>query len=204
MIIFLDMDDVLVHLNVKIAEALGLTEEQLYEKWPPGVYQANDAFGCKSEEIWGRAKEDPEFWSHAPAYPWSHEIWKKCNSLAETFILTAPIHSAPELVPTCLSGKIKWIHQFTGSERFDHYVMTRRKDLCAKPNCLLIDDREVNCNAFVKAGGKALLFPAIGNRLHQHRKEAYAYILPQLEQIVAEMKMEEMSTVLEAEAWDGL
>ena len=198
MYLYIDMDDVLVHLNVKIAESLGMSTDEMYSKWKRGAYDASAAFGVSSEEIWSIAFREKDFWGDLPAYSWAKDLWNTCNNLGPSYILTAPIYSVPELVPICLSGKIKWLHRFTDNPKFENYVITRHKSHCAKWNHILIDDREKNINEFEAAGGVGVLFPAIGNKLHEHRKEAYSYILPELHEKVDKIKKQEAANILEA------
>ncbi len=197
--IYVDMDDVVVHLNVKIAEALGMTVDEMYAKWKPRCYTASEAFGVTSADIWKIAFKEKDFWGDLPEYPWAKLLWQTCNELAPTAFLSAPIYSVPELVPVCVSGKTRWMQRFTGNPKFEAYHLTRFKSDCARWDRILIDDREMNIKEFEAEGGVGILFPAIGNHLHAHREDPFNYILAELHEKVNKIKGHTAS-ILDAEA----
>jgi hypothetical protein len=189
--IYVDLDGVLVFLDAGIAECLGMTMDEMYSKWTKGIYSVSAGLNIPSIDIWkaaGKRSEDKNFWAELPEYPWAKELWEKCNDLADTAILTAPIWSCPELVPACLSGKGMWMQKFTGNPKFDKYHITQAKQDCARWDRILIDDREENIAKFTEAGGKGILFPYHGNRLHHLKDNPLPVVFEELDRMINEIK----------------
>lgn len=180
--IFLDLDGVIVDYVPSMALFFGVPVDELYKRWTPGVYEICHALG-KDKNIWSEVWDAPEtIWSEMPEFPWARELFNKCNETAETFILTSPINSG-----TCVSGKVKWIHTFAGRE-YRNYILTHFKFNCARWDHILIDDREDNINFWEAEGGKGILFPNHGNRLHPAKTDPMSYFIPELSRIVDQIK----------------
>lgn len=185
--VYLDMDGVLVDYIHPLLTVFNMTKEELLARWRPGVYEVSKALGMDYDKVWSTVKGlDESFWVNMPEYPWTRELWKKCNGLGETRILSAPLNCGASA-----SGKIKWLHAFTGDENFYGYHLTYYKEDCARWNHLLIDDKEENCDKFIAAGGRAILFPAYWNRLHKHWQNPYEHIETQIDLHVDEIKFAE-------------
>lgn len=184
--IYLDMDDVIVNYAYNVATHFGITMDELYQRWPVGVYQIYHAIGKPDEDVWNTIRrQPPEFWGTMPEFPWSRELFDLSNSLAETWILTSPINSW-----TCAGGKVQWLHKFAG-EDFYQYIIGKPKWDCARWDKILVDDKEDNINKFAAAGGIGILFPAHGNRLHEHKNDPMSVVAPLLKEHVARIKARE-------------
>jgi 5'(3')-deoxyribonucleotidase len=183
--IFLDLDGVIVDYVPGIAAFFGMPVDELYGKWPPGVYEICHALG-KGKDVWAEVWDAPETtWSEMPEFPWSRTLFEKCNETAETFILTSPINSG-----TCVSGKVKWIHSFAGRD-YRKYILTHFKYNCARWDHVLIDDREYNVGLWEKEGGEGILFPSHGNRLYQMKADPMSYLLPELDRVTSKIRRRE-------------
>ncbi len=74
--------------------------------------------------------------------------------------------TSPTLDPDCVAGKVEWIIRYAPTWMHRQYMIGPPKQLCAKPNALLIDDADKNVTAFVAQGGNAILIPRPWNSLH--------------------------------------
>lgn len=192
--IYLDMDDVLVNYAFNVAKHFGLTMDELYARWPVGVYQIYHAVGKPDEDVWRQVRsQPPEFWASMPEFPWSRELFNFAKGLGDEMeILTSPINSW-----TCVAGKVQWLHKFAGDDFYQYHIAKSKWD-CAQYNHILVDDKEDNINRFCEKGGHGVLFPAHGNRLHAHKNDPMPLVAAELTKLAkwvrareGEMKLHE-------------
>lgn len=127
LVFWLDLDGVLVGIDKMRAPEM--TDEQ----W--------DAF------VW---EQGHDWWATLPWTDDGVELWKAISSFYPT-ILTAPTRSSG-----CLTGKLEWVRINLGADV--PVKLERDKFIYASgPHDVLIDDREKNTEAWVKAGGTAIL-----------------------------------------------
>lgn len=154
--ILVDLDGVLCDLVTPLLALFGRTP-------PPGPwpsYSLGETLGLPEADVWRRVeREGAAFWAELPPTPWaaaldnvldaSHEPWLICTS--------------PTRDPACAAGKIAWLQRRYGAG-FRRFVLTPHKDALALPGRRLLDDSDRNVDAFVAAGGDALLVPQPWNR----------------------------------------
>lgn len=157
MIIYLDMDGVVSDAHGAFLKAMG--REDLiadYHVAHAGVFDVNKAAGKSAAEMWRDvARGGRALWSKMRELPWARDIYDRLRKVGDVVFLTSPSQD-----PESLAGKLEWLQRFTRKKDFTDYIMTARKDLLAGPGRVLVDDRLENVEAFRKAGGKAVLFPA--------------------------------------------
>lgn len=146
--ICLDIDGVLVDFVGGAAKVLG---------YDPKVVTCWDYYpliGTTEDEFW-RAIDaaGSDFWATLPEYPWCDQLVKSCDEVAPTILLTTP-----SKCPSSTHGKLRWMHGKFGSG-FRDYLMGPKKEYCATPETVLIDDSDANCKKFREHGGRAILFP---------------------------------------------
>lgn len=114
------------------------------------------ALGVSGNAMWRRIDEaGAEFWVNLDPYPWVDELWDAANDVAPTTLLTSPSHH-----PSSLAGKLQWMNRHLGRGKpFREFLIGPRKEFCACPGSLLIDDRASMCEKFRDHGGDAVLFP---------------------------------------------
>ncbi len=152
--ILLDLDGVLADWVGSVAPLFDFDREQLVGAWPPGTYDIAEVLDVSANELWRRVdKVGAAFWSGLEPLPWCAELLELCQALAPTTILTSPSHD-----PSAAAGKTAWLQAQFGSD-FRDYLIGPDKPACAHPGALLIDDRDTGCDAFVQAGGQAVVFP---------------------------------------------
>jgi len=159
--IFLDMDGVLCNFVGGVAELFDTTEEELYRKWEPGVYDVCIPLGITVEEMWRRVTcEGAKFWADLKPFSWTKELWELCNQTAPTVILTSPSQD-----PHSLTGKSMWMnkHLVSRDAVFRKFLVGPAKEFCAARDHILIDDSNENCSKFYDEGGFPIHFPQIWN-----------------------------------------
>jgi 5'(3')-deoxyribonucleotidase len=133
---------------------------------------AADALGISRSEMWSAiAKRGAKWWADLEPHPWAKDFYEELCRIDEVVILTSPSHIA-----SAHAGKAQWIKKFFGGN-FRNYILTKRKDLLAKPGDILIDDHDNNCEAFTQAGGIGIIFPAPWNKAHEDSHRAMDKVL---------------------------
>lgn len=178
--IFLDQDGVMVNLDKRIFEYLKIDRDEVYARWPIGVYEMGPALGFDGRVLWDDmiGREPAEWWASIEPYPWAKGLYDKCCSVGDTYFLTAPINS-----PASCAGKLEWMYRFTGNRRFRKYFLGPDKFNCARFNHILIDDKESNCEMFEADGGKAILFPRRWNKLHDISEDPCKHVFEELDRL---------------------
>lgn len=173
--ILLDMDGVLADFVGGAAKLIGF-DPALVTEWDfyPAIGETEDSFWKKI------SKGKSLFWEQLEEYPWSVNLITACNITAPTIILTAP--SKHRLCKEYSSiGKMRWMSNRWGPE-FDDYYLGTKKEFCASPDSVLIDDNDKNCERFQQAGGRAILFPQPWNQ-NRDIKDKVAFVMERLNYI---------------------
>ena len=151
-VVFLDHDGVFVDFVGAALRVHGsaLTPEDIT------YYDMATIMGITGPEFWKPIDAaGVEFWRDLPEYPWAEALYTAlCSIPAEVVFLTRPSWSW-----TTIAGKKMWFDRKFG-KGFRNFIPTYRKELLAHhPRCVLVDDSPDNVEGFIKAGGKAVLFP---------------------------------------------
>lgn len=140
--ILLDMDGVITDLVSGIERFFNVKRPV---PWPYGDYNIRKVLGI------------PNLWDELPTHFWvglskTEEYNELLNMVKghEVIICTSPTDTR------CVEGKLFWLSQYLPDNDF---VITKRKELLAKPDVLLIDDSDAKIEAFTAAGGQGILFP---------------------------------------------
>lgn len=184
--IFVDLDGVLVNFLGGLHKALGVPysyEDYPYEKgkWnmltdikrfddiPITFEQCNDC--C-----------DASFWQHLD---WMHDGRDILRAILTTlgletvYLLTTPM---PNLESA--SGKMIWVNNNLSICLKRTIITQAPKHLLARPDTLLIDDKDENVDGFRKAGGRALLVPRPWNHAHLQANQTIEVVRDFLETLV--------------------
>jgi hypothetical protein len=158
--ILLDMDEVLTDFVGAALREHGWTRHQLEKVWQPGIWSIVEPMEMTQEQFWKPIRAAGiDFWAGMKPTPWAEEmlgLMRKCDWM---------IVSSPSKCAAAGTGKIRWIKHHLG-EDFEDYSITPCKLRYARPDYVLIDDREETVKAFVKAGGRGIVFPSRHNSLH--------------------------------------
>jgi 5'(3')-deoxyribonucleotidase len=145
------MDDVIADFGTAVF--------QLFPEIPPMFITSEcmtKNMGITIDDFWGRINASPDFWETIPAYPHAQEMYRQLGEIAPVTILSSPSRS-----PAACSGKLTWLHRHLGEDV--DFMFGASKWLLAKPQHLLIDDRESNTVKFIEHGGHAIAHPQLWN-----------------------------------------
>lgn len=159
---FLDMDGILADFVGAVCKAHGRTDPYL-DPSSHGIFEMEKLWGITAAEFWAPA-DTHEFWANIPKMPDADGLVQcTINSFGEEniCILTAPSNS-----PGCISGKRAWMKQHYPQFK-KRMIFATAKHFIAGPGKFLIDDRDENIEAWIKAGGFGLLVPRPWNKLHE-------------------------------------
>lgn len=162
MIVYMDLDEVLVDFIGAACHVHGVTKPELLARWSRGTWGMHGALGITEHEFWTKIHAVGEtFWSGLELKPWAEDLLKLVdNTVGDSWYLV----TAPSRHPSSYSGKVQWIKGFFGA-RFDRYVLTKHKHLLSASGTVLIDDKSDTCEKFKQYGGQSILFPAHHNGL---------------------------------------
>lgn len=177
--ILLDMDGVMSNFVGACCRLFNKDEKEILANWKPNEYSVDVVFGITEQEMWRAIDENSyNFWSTLEEYEWAKDLYSHCRIFGNVYFLTSPsIHDQSS------AGKVAWMKKFTGNAQFHDFLMGPPKFLCAKPDNVLIDDSDKNCNSFASAGGKTILFPQPWNALHSFKDSKLNYVISELEKL---------------------
>lgn len=164
--VFLDLDGVLADFPGAVIDLFGANSERIFSNWPEGCYNIESVLGIDAKEMWDRicSKGSP-FWRDMARYEWAAPLCEACSRHGDIVFLSCPTRD-----PSCLEGKLGWLHDLTGDWTMRNFIFTPMKHFLAAPGRVLIDDNGENCAKFEAAGGKAIRFPQPWNGNHTTRK----------------------------------
>jgi len=189
MIVYLDMDEVLSDFILSACEAHNVNREVMDSNRKIGNWCILPALAKSlgipeekfTEEYFWKPINDQgiEFWANMAETDFFHTILYSLNCLnIEPFILSSPTNKID-----CQTGKAIWLKERFHSN-YDRFIFTPYKNNLAKKDTILIDDNEDNCLSFTRSGGKSLLFPSLGNRLHKFYRTPWDYVESSLRELI--------------------
>lgn len=184
--VFIDLDEVLADWLTPALNVMNHNPAKVFAAWDkldPRPWDVFDVIETSKSRGWQALElAGASFWAHLPLLPHAKHLFKMCEAIGETTVLTSP-----SLHPSSYSGKVHWLNYHFG-KGFAHKraLLGASKHVVARPGAVLIDDSPTHCEAWRAEGGHAILFPGHGNDLHAHRDRAFAYILPELMRLRAE------------------
>lgn len=158
--VFLDLDGVIADLVKGVASFYGVPNPYLNPN-NLGNYHLDQIFGMTPADFWKPL--DYDFWYSLEFMPDALQIMGNIFRYIDeksTTILTSPISTLG-----CVEGKAAWIRK-NMSRWGRRFLIGSGKEAIAAPNKLLIDDYDKNVDAWVLAGGPAILVPRPWNSLH--------------------------------------
>ncbi len=145
--IYLDMDGVLVDFHRAVINLLGMpsnTAERTH-RW--------------DSEQWTRLRDVPNLYRNMPKMAQADLLFAQAQQFKDYLgwdlkLLTAiPSNNG---VPSAFHDKIDWANEFYPGVRVHFGPYSNDKASHCKPGDILVDDRDVNCNAWREAGGYAV------------------------------------------------
>lgn len=182
--ILLDQDEVLTDFVSAACQIHGTTRALMLPNWPHEQWSIVEPLAktlsrpLSNTQFWAPIHNNEQFWLDLLPTPWCDQLWQLCRSHSSE----VHIVSSPAMCDTSYTGKVKWLKKKFG-QSFDNFILSPHKHLLAKPSAVLIDDRDENCRKFVRAGGKAILFPSHGNRLYSLAHDPLSHVQQVLEEL---------------------
>jgi len=178
--VFLDCDGVLANFRKGIHDAFGkfydyptLSKKwKFWDDWPDVTFEMVNAV-CTIE-----------FWQNLRGMHDSNNILHAVIDkfpVGQIYLLTTPMPNVESA-----TGRWSWIKEYL-PEFYKRTIITQApKHLLARPDTLLIDDKNENVDGFREAGGKALLVPRPWNRAHLQANRTVEVVKEFLERICQE------------------
>jgi len=170
MIVFLDLDGVLVDFNKTATKILGVEyppkKWHWYEDTPGGFEKINNA--CTTH-----------FWANLDWTPDGHDIFRLVVSYVKPeniYFLTCPM---PNLESA--TGKAIWVNKHLPVYNKRLIITCAPKHLFAGPDKLLIDDKDENVINFARKGGSSILVPRPWNHHRSSIDKTYQTVKDALE-----------------------
>jgi len=175
--VFLDVDGVLANFRKNIHDAFNKRYDYsllspkwtFWDDWSDVTFEMVNAVCTIS------------FWQNLE---WMHdgedilEIIRGRFDLHQIYLLTVPMPNVGSA-----TGRWSWIKEYL-PEFYKRTIITQApKHLLARPDTLLIDDKDENVDGFREAGGKALLVPRPWNRAHLQANRTVEVVKEFLERI---------------------
>jgi len=176
--VFLDMDGVMVDFLGGLHRALGVPYQ--YDQYPYEKGKWNMLTDIKGFEDIPATFEQcndcctTNFWANLEWMPDGHDIMRLVTSTfkpEQIYLLTTPMPN-----PGSYTGKVLWVQKHLPEFSKRLIVTSAPKNLFARPDTLLVDDKDENVEEFVKAGGDAILVPRLWNELHGWADETYQVV----------------------------
>jgi len=158
--VFLDMDGILVNFRKGIRDVFGKPYD--YSTLSPKWKFWDDWLGVSFAMV--NAACTTSFWQHLEGMHDGRDILTAIEYKfvpAQIYLLTTPM---PNLESA--SGKMIWVHDHLPAYLKRTIITQAPKHLLARPDTLLIDDKDENVDSFREAGGKAHLICRPWNRAH--------------------------------------
>jgi hypothetical protein len=167
--ILLDIDGVCSRLIMHAMKHVGCSVDIFNDDhWPVkgdySVVNAARALGVEltPQKFWRSITRD--VWASSPPYDTFESLLGRCEQIAGRDGVC--FLSSPTIDPDCLAGKLEWIQRYAPRWMHRQFLIGPRKEFCAHPNALLIDDSDDNCGKFVANGGHVIHVPRPWNSRH--------------------------------------
>ena len=177
--VFLDMDGVITDFAKGVCKALGKVnpypdetrDYTFWHAWPD--ISTKDVNAICNQEFWHNLE-------------WTDDGRDTLRAIMDTlglekvYFLTIPM---PNLESA--SGKMMWINDNLPVYLGRIIITTREvpKSLLARPDALLIDDKDENVDEFIAAGGQGILVPRPWNRAYKQADNSANVVREQLEEL---------------------
>jgi len=147
-LIFLDLDGVLVDFVDGACKLHGINPNFPNHKfWRPMI---------SDKAFWARINSrGAKFWAELPKHSWADQI---VGMARDRFKFTYFITSVDPRNLSAAKGKMQWLKNHF-PKLCNRGIYTKKKQMCAGPSRILVDDTQKHCARWAAWGGKGVLFP---------------------------------------------
>lgn len=92
-----------------------------------------------------------EYWQNLELFPWANTLYEALTEIGDVTILTSP-------GSWTYAGRGKLLALKRDFE-IKNFILAKKKEVCAAPDCILIDDKKKNILRFREEGGWGYLWP---------------------------------------------
>ncbi len=169
--VFLDMDGVVADFTAGMCAALNIPFTNHPYSMPYGLWDYVAYVEKHYGVTWDRVKQvcsDPSFWAELPELPKAEMLYLDLVSRYDNVsFLTTPTGD-PDAV---FDGKREWLEDHGWATPHDKRMILlelgETKEQYARPDIVLLDDRDKNVQDFRHGGGLAILVPRPWNNRHR-------------------------------------
>lgn len=160
------MDGVIVNFVKGVARLLNVNYADFMANWIDGNYPIESHPFLQEMDIkpsiYALLNQQPaDFWENLEMTGEATELLRFITgNFQNVYFLSTPLNNAASH-----AGKYNWIRKHETRIKKSNYIFTKHKRLLAKPNTILIDDKDQNCIDFMNADGNAILYPQRWNAL---------------------------------------
>jgi len=165
--LFLDLDDVVAHLHVAIAEYCGISDEHL---------ESTSGIPFNFDHVFRRPPDvfrdfDSSWWASLPPTPWKDSVVDFVLGCVhggwdDIHVVTAlPMEFGSTVVGAAVKGKIDWCAVHLPGLNPTHITFMKHKGMLASEGTGMVDDMQRNVEAFGKNG---VLIPSRWNGRWNH------------------------------------
>lgn len=172
--IFVDLDDVLNVFTMHALKWVGCDGTQGYNpEWGWDIVRAANALhptrAFTPNQFWRALGRD--CWSSAPKSEICDGLLNACADYVGRENVC--ILSSVTIDPECVAGKHEWVLSHLPRWMHRQFLFGTKKDVCAHPEALLIDDCDSNIVKFRAAGGHTITVPRPWNCLNAYGTQNY-------------------------------
>jgi len=137
-----------------------------------GTFDMNKVWGISMEELWAPTR-NVKYWAELEPMHDFHVIMEIVESFfghENICLLSSPGNIADVSTTSAMKGKYIWILKHL-PQYGTQYLLGPKKQWCASPDHVLVDDYDYNIEVFRQHGGRAVLVPRPWNKLYDRSHE---------------------------------
>jgi 5'(3')-deoxyribonucleotidase len=150
--IYLDLDGVLYNWTGSALKVFDIDPKDHHNRKILKTYHDGIEMLRSKKEVFDKIEElGFEYWQNLKLFPWANTLYEALTEIGDVTILTSP-------------GS--WSHAGRGKLlalkrdfEIKNFILAKKKEVCAAPDCILIDDKKKNILRFREGGGWGHLWP---------------------------------------------
>lgn len=175
MILFSDMDGVMVDMPRRVAGLFNVDYDLMRKSWKSGNPSMEAELKVSKSEFWRTINRCEPFWHTLDPYPYLNDLLNVFKGI------TVNILTSPATNPACAAGKMMWIQKYV-PHLAPHMIICKDKFLLAKHGRILLDDTDKKIAAWDAVGeGYSITFPQPWNKNYMYADDPIGYVAEQLD-----------------------